>query len=66
MYDLDTPQAEDSFRDMHELGFVPDPPMPDADADAAELDMAIRYRFDAFSGLTPSEYLASLETLVTV
>lgn len=52
---------EDDLREMYELGMIPiDQPMSDADADAAELQMAFDAGFDAFSGLTPSEYLASL------
>jgi len=40
--------------------------LSDEEADAAELQMAIDFGFDPFSGMTPSEFLASRETLVTV
>lgn len=59
MYELAQPEI--SFRDAFELGLTSaSQPMADTDADAAELQMAFDAGFDAFSGLTPSEYLAGL------
>lgn len=59
----DSIETETSFRDAYELGLLDAnaaTPMPDNDADAAELQMAFDAGFDGFSGLTPSEFLASL------
>lgn len=61
------PQDQDSIRDLYELGLLPEPTlvMTDAEAEQAQAELAMALGWDAFSGTTPTEFLASRDALAT-